>query len=103
MTNMAEIPLSGFAATGAASMVMWIMSVSRVPPPIPGGRTGVCTADNIASGGTYCNSRMLAVYFSKKFRGIARTVSFNTLIIAEQSGNVGDVSCLIPWVAGMAG
>ena len=89
MTNMAEVPLSGFAATGAASMVMDYVGISGATPD-PGGRTGVCTADNIASGGTYCNNGMLAVYFSKKFRDCTDGTS-NTLIIAEQSGNVGGV------------
>tara|TARA_R110002111_G_scaffold108086_1_gene166750 strand:- start:50281 stop:51255 length:975 start_codon:yes stop_codon:yes gene_type:complete len=56
--------------------------------PDPAGRVSVCTASNIVSGGTYCNNGMLTVYFARRMRDCLDGSS-NTILVAEQSGNVG--------------
>ncbi|WP_417731894.1 DUF1559 domain-containing protein [Rosistilla oblonga] len=86
VTNIGDIPLSQHASTGNTSMVMDYVGVSGATPDL-NGRTSACTADNIVSGGTYCNNGMMTVYFNKRFRDCTDGTS-NTLIIGEQSGNV---------------
>ena len=58
--------------------------------PDPAGRTSVCTTDNIVSGGTYCNNGMLPVYRAVKMRDVTDGTS-NTMIVAEQSGQVNGI------------
>ncbi|QDS90484.1 hypothetical protein EC9_46920 [Rosistilla ulvae] len=85
-TNIADLPYTHFTSNGSISMVMDYVGVSGATPDL-NGRTTSCTADNIVSGGTYCNNGMMMVYFNKRFRDCTDGTS-NTLIIAEQSGNV---------------
>ena len=58
--------------------------------PDPLGRASVCTAANIVSGGTYCNNGMLPVYKSMRMRDVTDGTS-NTMIVAEQSGQVNGI------------
>ncbi|MCA9113514.1 MAG: DUF1559 domain-containing protein, partial [Planctomycetaceae bacterium] len=58
--------------------------------PDPLGRASVCTAANIVSGGTYCNNGMLPVYRSMRMRDVTDGTS-NTMIVAEQSGQVNGI------------
>lgn len=85
-TNIADIPLSRYSTTDITSMVMDYVGVSGATPDLSG-RTDACTADNIVSGGTYCNNGMMMAHYNKRFRDCTDGTS-STLIIAEQSGNV---------------
>lgn len=83
ITNDGEIPLAN------ESMVHDYVGISgAVPSATSGGSTSDCTAANIVSGGTYCNNGMLSVYFARRMRDCTDGSS-NTIIVAEQSGNVG--------------
>mgnify|MGYP003630148042 CR=1 FL=1 len=79
-TNVAQMPTAN-----NGSMVMDYVGVAGATPD-PAGRTTVCTGDVIASG-AYCKNGMMAAYFSQRIRDCTDGSS-NTIIIAEQSGNV---------------
>ncbi|MAX40008.1 DUF1559 domain-containing protein [Gimesia sp.] len=81
----ADVPLSN------DSMIHDYVGITgAVPSATSGGSTADCTASNIVSGGTYCNNGMLTVYFARRMRDCTDGSS-NTIIVAEQSGNVGGV------------
>jgi len=80
MTNSADISLAYDA------QVIDYVGITGATPD-PANRASVCTADNIVSGGTYCNNGVMVIYRSIKIRDITDGTS-NTIVIAEQSGQV---------------
>ncbi|WP_166830068.1 DUF1559 domain-containing protein [Thalassoroseus pseudoceratinae] len=89
-----QCPSSPFPADNHAQM-QYADSNGQLPDyvgiagatPDPAGRTSVCSADNAVQGGTYCENGMLVVFRSKRLRDCIDGAS-NTMIVAEQSGQV---------------
>lgn len=102
--NPTDLTLSDDSSGTQVSMVVDYVGISGATPD-PAGRTTTCSPDGVmCSGGNMCNSGMLVPFQSLKVRDCTDGTS-NTIIVAEQSGEVNgaerSANSLGPW-GGMA-
>lgn len=87
MTNPTDFSLSDSNSdTSLQSMIIDYVGISGAVDD-PAGRSNVCTGDVLANSSSNCNTGMLIPYRSVRLRDCTDGTS-NTLILAEQSGQV---------------
>lgn len=87
LTNVKDLSLSAQSGDPTkVGMLVDYVGISGATPD-PAGRTNVCTGDFLSVSSSQCKTGMLVPFESKKFKDCTDGTS-NTIVIAEQSGQV---------------